>query len=285
MLHMRHFQRNEIELFNISPPRRRQVEARLAATEIREVRRIAGKLGYLGTGVSPFASFAASFLQQCIAFMTIAKLTNANGIIRDVLRHTTVISYPRPSNEEQKYARIVCFSDAGYCNPVEKKRAQEGCIFGIAFGTQTGDIFHTIGYVSRSQKRLSQSSAAAETIAATMEFGYASNLQRAYLQLNGSRLPLTLVLDSKGLHTSFSTEREPRDPSVMSDVAILREAYVTGEIDVIAWVPGTENPADPLKKPHPGHTADILAFMLSEGRLPVNVDNRRHYAPALEEEM
>ena len=71
----------------------------------------------------------------------------------------------------------------------------------------------------------------------------------------------------------------------MSDVAILREAYLTGAIDVIAWVPGTENPADPFKKPHPGNTADNLALMSSEGRLPVNVDNRRHYDPALEEEM
>ena len=123
MLHMRSFQRNEIELSTISPPRRRQVESKLTATEIREVRRVAGKRGYLGTGVSPFASFAASFLQQRIPFMTIAKLKNANGTIRDVLRHTTVISYPKPSNKEQKHARIVCFSDAGYCHPVEKKRA------------------------------------------------------------------------------------------------------------------------------------------------------------------
>ena len=50
-------------------------------------------------------------------------------------------------------------------------------------------------------------------------------------------------------------------------------------------MPGTKNPADPLKKPHPGHTADILELILSEGRLPVNVYNPLHYGPALEEEM
>ena len=65
------------------------------------------------------------------------------------------------------------------------------------------------------------------------------------MQLTGRRLPITLVIDSNGLHTSFSTEREPRDPTILADVAVLREAYFVGDIDVIAWVPGLENPADP----------------------------------------
>ena len=71
----------------------------------------------------------------------------------------------------------------------------------------------------------------------------------------------------------------------MSDIAIIPEAYFTVEIDVVAWVPGTKHPADPLTKPHPGHTANIPALMLSEGRLPVSVDNRSHYGPELEQEM
>ena len=93
------------------------------------------------------------------------------------------------------------------------------------------------------------------------------------------------MLDSKGLHTSFATERDPRDPSSIADVAVLREAYLSGEIDVIAWVPGTQNPADPLTKPHAGKTADILEKLLTEGRLQVDVDDMRHYGPALGEEL
>ena len=110
VLHMRRFQKTEIELFSISPPRRRQVDMLLTAIEIRDVRRIAGKLGYLGTGVSPFAALAASYLQQCIPFMTVAGLKSANGIIRNVLRRTKVILYPKPSSEEQRHLRIVSFS-------------------------------------------------------------------------------------------------------------------------------------------------------------------------------
>ena len=285
LLHMRRYQKSEIELFSISPPRRKQVDSQLTATEIREVRRLAGKIGYLGTGVSPFASFAASHLQQAIPSMTVAGMKSANGIIREVLRRTTVVSYIAPSVAEQKQARIVSFSDAGYSHPIERKRAQEGAIFGVAFGACKGSIFHLVGYVSRSQKRLSQSSAAAETIAAIMSYSHAANIRRTYKQLTGLSLPLTLVIDSKGLHTSFSTEREPRDPSILADVALLREAYFIGDIDVISWIPGTDNPADPLTKPHAGHSADVLQWMLSEGRLPVDIDNRRNTGPALEEEL
>ena len=285
VLHMRNFQRTDVDLFRISPPRRKQVDDILSATEIREVRRIAGKLGYLGTGVSPFAALAASFLQQSIPSITVAGLKASNGIITEVMRRTSFISYIQPTNAERKHARIVCFSDAGFCHPKDKKRAQEGCIFGIAFGARKGSVFRTIRFISRTQRRLSQSSAAAETIAALISFGYAANLQRAYQKLTGICLPFTLLLESKSLHTSSATERDPRDPSSIADVAVLREAYLSGEIDGIAWVPGTQNPAGPLTKPHAGKTADILEKLLTEGRLQVDVDDMRHYGPALGEEL
>ena len=136
VLHMRNFQRTEVDLFRISPPRLKQVDDKLPATEIREVRRIAGKLGYLGTCVSPFAALPASFLQQSIPMMTVAGLKAANGIIREVIRRTSFISYIQPTNADPTHARIVCFSDAGFCHPKDKKRAQQGCIFGIAFGAR-----------------------------------------------------------------------------------------------------------------------------------------------------
>ena len=126
VLQMRRFQKTEIDLFSISHPRRRQVDMLLTATEIRDVRRIAGKIGYLGTGVPPFAALAASYLEQCIPFMTVAGLKPANGIIRNMLRRTKVVMYPKPSSEEQRHLRIVSFSDAGYCHPKNGKRAQEG---------------------------------------------------------------------------------------------------------------------------------------------------------------
>lgn len=78
---------------------------------------------------------------------------------------------------------------------------------------------------------------------------------------------MNLVVDSKGLHSSMSTEHAPRDPFMNEDVAILREANYAKEISRISWIPGVFNPADPLTKPHSGVTSDLLFSMLSEGIL------------------
>lgn len=58
-----------------------------------------------------------------------------------------------------------------------------------------------------------------------------------------------MVIDTKVLHSHLSTENLPHDTLMDEDVALLREAYLGKEIDVIAWVKGMESPADPLTKP------------------------------------
>lgn len=285
-LDMKRYHKAELELFSISPPRRKQVGERLSQVEIRSVRRVAGKIGYLGTCVSPFAAFASSYLQQCLPRMTVAGLKMANGIIREVMRYEPTIMYLRPSEEEKSRARIVAFSDAGFPHSGDmSKVAQEGCIVGISFGKTEGSIFHTVLFVSRKQRRRSQSSGAAETIASIMTLGYAQQIQQVYAQIASSKLPITLVVDSKGLHECLATEHTARDPSMAGDVHLLREYYAAKIIDELAWVPGKKNPADPLTKPHAGTTADLLHRMLVEGRLTVGVNNQRSYGSALQEEL
>lgn len=150
---MLRYQKNELELFSISPPRRKQVDAILSSTEMKSVLRMAGKLNYLGTCVSPFAAFASSYIQQTLPNMRISGLKFCNGIIREVVRHSARIVYLKPSHIERSRAVIVSFSDAGFCHPTDKKRAQEGVVYGIAYGLRKGCIFHTVGFVSRAQRR------------------------------------------------------------------------------------------------------------------------------------
>ncbi len=61
-------------------------------------------------------------------------------------------------------------------------------------------------------------------------------------------LPLTLTVDSLGLHTTISTLHEGRDYRLRPTVARLRDSFDAGEISVLQWVPGKHNIADALTK-------------------------------------
>ena len=142
-----------VDCVELSPGRRKDISSECTSVEVRKVRTMAGKLGYLGVSISPLASFAASFIQQIVPKITVAGVKHSNGITRDVLKRSSQITYLRPSPEEVEQTRLVVFSDAGFPhNGLMKRVAQEDCLFGIAFGEKSGCKFHTLGWMSRKQR-------------------------------------------------------------------------------------------------------------------------------------
>ena len=270
----------------LNPSRRRQVAERITQNEERMIRALAGTLGYMGTCLSPFALFAGSFIQQCIPRMTISGIKQVNAICRSVSKRSAIISYVKPHANDIEKARIIAFSDAGFPHrDADSAVAQEGVVVGIGFGKGKSSIFHPIFFSSRKQRRSATSSVAAETIAATSALGSALALQRAYEDVTGTRLPVTLAVDSKGLHEALSTEHNVTDKAIRKDVDMLRRDYEAEILDEIVWIPGCSNPADALTKGNAIQTGDLLEMAFGDGVLPVSVDNRRHYGPALEEEL
>lgn len=80
---------------------------------------------------SRIATFAASFIQQLILKITVARVKFANGIRRDLLKHEMRLICLRPS-EELESACIVVFSDAGFPQKdTERIVAQEVNIIGV----------------------------------------------------------------------------------------------------------------------------------------------------------
>ena len=92
-------------------------------------------------------------------------------------------------------------------------------------------------------------------------------------------VPITLVVDSRGLHRSSLTQSSPRDQSPHCDIHRLRLEYKSDIIDKMVCVPGTEHPVGALTKPHSSTTEDLLELMIVEGRLPLSIDDLRDYGP------
>lgn len=104
------------------------------------------------------------------------------------------------------------------------------------------------------------------------------------MNMTGIKLPVTLAVDSKGLHRSLATHSQPRDRAVVAEVHRLRLHHMHGDVYRIVWVPGTQNPADPLTKPLAGQTTSILEEMLANGKLVHDVNDLRGIGVARREE-
>ena len=276
----------QISAINLSPLRRKQIGDDASSSEIRKVRSLAGCLVYIGIACYPPALLLSSIIQQSAPYLRVGNIKEFNGMVRDMLRRERTVIYQRPSID-LSHARIVAFCDAGYPHRSIhqlKPVAQESCLAGISFGEHKGDIFHLLYYHARKQRRISDSSFAAESIAAVSAYGVAMMIQDTISSLFQFKLPITLVTDSSGLHRNCATESTPRDKSTLQDITKLRMAYDEKQLEKIVWIPGNSNPADALTKPLPGATAAILDDLISSGKLHIDVNNERNRGKALLEE-
>lgn len=199
--------KEEVDVVVLQPGRRKHISSELTDGEASNVRSMAGKLGYFGVAISPLASFSASYIQQILPKMTVAGLKHANGIAKDLLRRDIKLEYARPTVGERRNARIAVFTDAGYPHTgVEKKVAQEGCIVGVAFGTEQGAPYHIIGWLSKKQRRVSNSSIQAECIATVTSVGFARYCANIWENITGNQMPITIVTDSLGLHHTLAMQ-------------------------------------------------------------------------------
>lgn len=156
------------------------------------------------------------------------------------------------------------FTDAG--RPSDG--AQLSTICGLLIGNlEEGSFYHTISWASHKSKRPVRSIAAGEILAAGEGIDEGVMLKRAYSLLLGIKAELIVVLDSKDLYTSLSTQRQSIDRSVCADVNYIRYQFEIGNADRICWIPGRLNLADPGTKPDSPliHALQLLMF---SGQLP-----------------
>lgn len=149
----------------------------------------------------PVAYFAACYLQQILPRLNISSVKHANLIAREVINRENMILCLRPSIQELEHAKIVVCSDAVIPHQVKmKKVAQEGCMFIIAYGTNTESKFHTRSWLSHEQRRSSHSKVQVESISAITSVGCATQANSVFCRmLLGRKLTIILVVDRLAL--------------------------------------------------------------------------------------
>lgn len=185
-------------------------------------------------------------------------------------RHSKFLKSCNVSN-----AIISSFSDASH--PRDRDYGQSGILCGLRVEETNGDnqdmqdIFHMIDWTSHRQKRVSYSSYGAEILACASADDRGFYLKEALNSLFPKhRTRHELSVDSKALKDTITTLHEGTEYRLRQTVQRIRNSFESGELDVLRWIPGTENVADALTKRNL-QLYKKLNKMCAEGRLTVDL--------------
>jgi hypothetical protein len=145
----------------LSAQKQKQQDDECTPDERTAFRTLCGKLGYLGATEMPQASFAASHLQQRLAYLLVSDLCEANVIMRNLRSLKAEIRCQNPSS----IARVseLAYSDSPYSGTY----GQGGYLAALCIHQLDGTMFYfTTDWHSASLKRVAFSSTGAEILAA-----------------------------------------------------------------------------------------------------------------------
>lgn len=190
---------------DISRPRRKNQTDKCTPLEVTAFKALAGSLNFLGHGVLPQASFAASYLQQHSARLLVETLVTANKVLAEIKSLDPCMKFISPSSLHNP--SYLAFSDE---STGMGSYGQTGYVSGIFLLAGDVQIYHVIDWLSSKQTRVSFSSIGAEILAAATSADRGSHMSETVGILNRSKpsLPFVLSIDSLGLYSTITTLRE-----------------------------------------------------------------------------
>lgn len=227
----------------LSRSRRKEPLSPCTPVEITSFLELTGSLNWLGHGVLPQASFAASHLQQLVGRLTVAHLVTANKVLAELKSLSPSATMLLPLNLDNP--SYLAFSDASQGS---QSYGQTGYISGLYL--PGGSVFHALDWHSSKQRRVAFSSIGAEILAAATSTDRGSLMAERHQTVYGSpiQLPFVLSVDSNGLYSTITTLHEGHDYRLRPTVARMRDSFESHEISVMQWIPGTKNISDALTK-------------------------------------
>ena len=127
--------------------------------------------------------------------------------VKQLKKLGTSISYLRPENGSYN-VYVLIFADASH----PSDHVQLDFLSGLLFGDfASGSVFHVLSWFSRNSRRPVKSIASAETLAAGEAIDEEKLIVRAFEDLFGFKIQLSIAIDSKDLFTTLSTCRLASD--------------------------------------------------------------------------
>lgn len=104
-------------------------------------------------------------------------------------------------------------------------------------------------YGSNKCQRIERSVMAAEIQALVLEFDEELLLQDLIKQILRKLIRIEAMIDINNVFNFVARDGKTTERRLQINIFALRQSYDVGELDRIALIPGTTNPADPVTKP------------------------------------
>lgn len=258
-----------LEAYPLARVRRRQHEDKMNAVELASFRSVNSSISWLGTVCSPMCAFYASSLQQRLPSSTVHDLVAQQNALSLLKKHGTLTTYPTPPDIAKEAVNLVAFADASF----KEDKSQLAYVIGLVFGDVKKDsVFHLLSWASHKSRRPVHSTPAAEILAASEAIDELMMLKNALDAIFEVRVHTYVLIDSKDLYSTLSTQKNSVDRSVRAAVNCIRFTYET-ELDVLGWISGQVNIADVGTKENSPLT-DALVLMLATGRITVDLSSQ-----------
>ena len=286
LLKQKGFVDGRLETVPVSPERKKTPDAEVTEEERSDFRSVLGSLQWLSNQSRPDISFMVNQLQKRVNKLTVRDLEVANRVVKIVKSVEGCLRF----HDLGKDVAVVSWHDAGLYNSVgteldeedggllqslADKRllfSQKGCMVGFC---KREDLERTtpvpanyVAWKTKTDKRILESSFAAETHAAIMGHGCGHYQRTLLLEVYYGQwvvkepdqvpwenlMPLRMITDCKSVYDTIKKDGQSvGDRSNAIHVAILRQLCVAncdpvGERARMLWVPTRHQVADPLTK-------------------------------------
>lgn len=154
------------------------------------------------------------------------------------------------------------FADASYGNN-DDLSSQLGYI--ILLSDDMGNC-HVIDYRSRKSRRVVRSVMGAEVYALLDAFDAAFTIACDMNNILNRDLPIVVYTDSRQVFDAITRGRRTTEKRLSIELSAARESYKKREINRVALIRGSENPADAFTKTKPN---DVLQHVLQYGKVTV----------------
>ena len=243
---MKNYTEEKIEIFDIDPGRALQQEENLTAEEKSQLRKTAGRIGWLGRGARPDLVFAQ--VEMSTKFL--------NGKVKDLIRASKLTRKVKSSKSEIFLRKlgpvedwiIEVSTDASLSNLNDGVDSVEARV--ILIRNEKGDCAPIL-WSANKIKRIVDSTLEAECLSllsGLKEAIYLREVIEEIFKLKEKAISVRAIVDNKSTVDAIHSTAPVEDKKLRRDVARIKQMLNTKEIRSVSWCPGKEQLADCMTK-------------------------------------